>query len=118
VSQPLDYVSQPPPSPLSKLPLMLAVAGIVLAAGSAILSSLFWRRVFDQSPDGGRYDEAALLELALSLGGIVCGSIALGTGLYRRQTLVPLMGLLALVVSLASAGVCGTSQWPRTYVPL
>jgi len=59
-----------------------------------------------------------LLKPALSLGGVVCGSIALGSGLYRRQTLVPLLGLAAIVVSLASAGICGTSPWPRNYVPL
>jgi hypothetical protein len=92
--------------------------GVLFATGSAVTSSFFWRRAFDQSPGGGYFDQAALLDFALALGGIICGSVALGVGLYRRQMLVPLLGLLVLVVSLGSLGVCGTSPWPRTYVPL
>ena len=118
MSQQLDYASPPPPSPPSKLPLFVALVGVLFAAGSAIPSSLVWRRVFDQSPQGGRYDEAVLLELALALGGTVCGLIALSVGVYRRQLLAPLLGLLATLVSLASAGICAMSPWPRTYIPL
>ena len=112
----LDYASPSPPPP--KLRLIVPLVGILFAAGSAILSSLVWRRVFDQSPNGGYYDQTVLLEFVLALGGIICGLISLTIGLYRRQTLAPLLGLLALVVSLASLGVCGSSPWPRTYVPL
>lgn len=118
MSQRLDYASLPLPSPPPKLPLFIALAAVLFAAGSAIPSSLISRRVFDQSPGGGGYGVAMLVEPALSLGGIVCGCIALGTGLYHRRILAALLGLLGIVVSLASAGVCAASPWPRSYVPL
>jgi hypothetical protein len=116
MSQQIDYASPPPPSPPSRRPLFVALVGILFAAGSVIPSSLVSRRVFDQSPNGGRFDETALLELALALGGVVCGLIALSVGLYRRQAMAPLLGLLAIVVSLASAGVCAANPVPRTYI--
>ena len=114
----LDYASPPSPSLSPKLRLIVPLAGVLFAAGSAITSSLFWLRTFDRYPGGGYFDEAVLLELALALGGIVCGLIALTIGLIRRQTLVPLLGLLGLVLSIASLLVCDSCPIPRTYVPL
>ena len=110
MTQHLDYASPPPPSSTSKVPLFVAVAGVLFAAGSVLPSSLISRRVFDQSPNTGRYDQTMLLELVLSLGGIVCGLVALSVGLYRRQVLAPLLGLLVILVSLASAGYVGSTR--------
>ena len=111
----LDYASPPAPPPLLKLRLAVPLAGVLFAGGSAMAASFIWRRAFDHSPGGGRFEETVLLEFAFALGGSVCGSIGLFVGLRHRYAVTALLGLLAIAVSLATLWVCPATPFPATY---